>query len=137
MGMIIGRGRYRTETYPQGSNGGASANLLSLPWTSVAAGATFQPTASQPWLAVDTSGGAQATIEMPANPYDGMPLVVTDDDGNAAVNPILFTVVGGKTISDPQSPGTYAATVAFATAGGTVAWKYRAATQQWVRWALS
>ena len=137
MSRVIGHGRYRTETYPQGSGGGAIPNLLSFPWTSVAAGATFQPNAQQPWLAVDTSGDAQVTIPMPANPYDGMPLIVTDDDGNAAVNPILFTAVGGVTIADPQNPGTYDATVSLATTGGTVAWKYRAATQQWVKWGLS
>lgn len=115
-------------------SGGAagSGSLLALPWTAVAAGATVHPTALQPWLSIDTSGGVQVTIEMPSPAVDGQVLLAVDNDGNAAVNPILFTSAGGVTIDNPQNPGAYANAVTFTTQGGTVAWKYKASTQRWI-----
>jgi|HubBroStandDraft_2_1064218.scaffolds.fasta_scaffold114669_2 hypothetical protein len=136
MGRILGHGRYARETYPQvAASGSVVPDLLRLPWTAVAAGSTFQPGALEPWLAVDTSGGVQVTVEMPAA-VDGQVLLAVDDAGNAAVNPILFTAAGGVTVDDPQSPGTYSSTVSFSTQGGTVAWKFQALTNRWIFFSL-
>ncbi len=97
----------------------------------VAVPTTFAPTSSQNFVAVDSTGAGQVTINAPS-PSDGQNLVVADWKGNAALKPIKIAGLGGFTVADPGNPGNYGSPVAISTQGGVASLKASSVQKKWL-----
>lgn len=105
------------------------------PFTAVAAGSTITAANGDCYL-VDASG-AQVTINFPADATASPGFNCMIKLINTVASPVLLVAGADNAIEDPQNPGHFSANAGtvFVTANGaSVAYKYNAATKQFVEW---
>jgi hypothetical protein len=109
-----------------------------IPWTAdiLPASSPFTPSASQRYVAVNTTTGA-VTVKTPlapdgvSLPKDGQELVIKATAASAT--PITVNANGaGVTVEDPSNGGTFGANGTIqAVGGGATKFKYRASDKKW------